>query len=165
MATGKMILYLNKTDGVTKPPVVAGQAKLTLRNLSNLFLAMIGVGQPKGTIRLGYDAAQASGTVTLSSASGTVTAVVNGITSSVTAGGGDTASAAALVLKINAGGDTPNALVSKQVTATSSGAVITITAIQAGDSGNAITLTSSGATASGARLTGGTQTTETYTFP
>jgi phage tail sheath gpL-like len=162
-----MILYLNKTDGVTKPPVVAGQAKLTLRNLSNLFLGMIGVGQPKGTIRLGYDAVQASGTVTLSSASGDVTATINGVVSTVTWASSDTNTASLLAAKINAGGDTPNALVTKHVTATSALGVVTITAIQAGDSGNAITLDAggTGATKSGTKLTGGTQTTETYTFP
>lgn len=108
---------------------------------------------------LGTD--EASGTLTLSSASGAVGGTINGVSVTVTASGGDTATATALAEAINASG---NALVNEHVSATSAAGVVTLTAKTAGPGGNAVTLAASGTgvTASGARLTGGTST--SYTF-
>lgn len=73
----------------------------------------------------------------------------------------NTAAATAMAAAINA---ESTALVADNVTATSSGAVVTITAVQPGTTGNSITLAVSGGglSRSGARLTGGTAT--SYTF-
>lgn len=78
-------------------------------------------------------------------------------------GGTDTETATALKTAINA---STTALISGQVIATSSGAVVTLTAVTPGTTGNMITLASSGATltVTGARLTGGSDTTITHTF-
>lgn len=102
----------------------------------------------------GTEAAFASGTLTLSSASGTVGGVINGVTVTVAASGGDAATATAIAAAINA---STNALVKGMVTASAASAVVTVRAFQPGKLGNATTLAASGTgvTASGARLTGG----------
>lgn len=102
----------------------------------------------------GTSAAYASGTVTISSGTGSITATINGVAIAVTWGTSDTATATALAAAINA---STNALVKGLVTATSAAGVVTVKAFQPGKLGNAITLAASGtgATASGARLTGG----------
>jgi hypothetical protein len=74
----------------------------------------------------------ASGTLTLSTASGTVGGIINGVTITVTAAGGDTATAALIAAAITASG---NALVAGGVTATSNGAVVTVTAARGGNYG------------------------------
>lgn len=111
----------------------------------------------------GFDVAQtqATGTLTISSGSGTVGGTINGVSVTVTWGTSDTATATALAAAINA---SANALVNKHVTATSSAGVVTLTAALPGNSGNAVTLAASGTgvTASGARLTGGAA--DTFTF-
>lgn len=101
------------------------------------------------------DPAAASGTVTIASGTGSIAAVINGVSVAVTWATSDTATATALAAAINA---STNALVQYLVSATSSAGVVTITALQKGITGNCITLaaTGTGATASGARLTGGT---------
>lgn len=102
-----------------------------------------------------YEGAQATGTVTLASASGAITITINGVeAASETWATSDTATAAALVVDIAASTDP---LVRGHVTATSSAGVVTITAVRGGHLGNAITLAAAGTgvTASGARLTGG----------
>jgi phage tail sheath gpL-like len=108
------------------------------------------------------DAVAASGTVTISSGAGSIAAVVNGLSTAVTWGTSDTATAAALAAAVVAN---PNALVNQHVTATSNLGVVTITAKNPGVTGSAITLaaTGTGATASGARLTGGTDATGSST--
>lgn len=102
----------------------------------------------------GTSAAYASGTVTIASGSGSITATINGVGISVTWATSDTATAAALAAAINA---SVNALVQPFVSATSALGVVTITAKNLGVQGNTVTLAASGtgATASGARLTGG----------
>lgn len=102
----------------------------------------------------GESATAASGTVTLSSSSGTVGATINGVSVTTAFDTSDTVTATALAAAINA---STNALVQYLVTASSSAGVVTITATQKNRLGNAITLaaTGTGATASGARLTGG----------
>ncbi len=107
----------------------------------------------------------ASGTYTLSSSSGVITATINGValaTSSLS--GTDTENAAALAVVINASSD---ALVSGLVTATSALGVVTVTAARKTKFGNAITTAASGTgnTANQARLTlGSFGTTTSYTF-
>lgn len=102
----------------------------------------------------GTAAAQASGTLTISSGSGTVGGSINGVAITVTWGTSDTATAAALAAAINA---STNALVKGIVTAKAASGVVTITSVDATKTANAITLAASGTgvTASGARLTGG----------
>lgn len=78
-------------------------------------------------------------TLTLSGASGSVGGVINGTTVTATAAGGDTASAALVAAAINA-----NATVNKLVSATSAGAVVTVTANVPGVQGSAISFAASG---------------------
>lgn len=103
----------------------------------------------------GATAAAASGTVTLATASGAVGAIINGVTVTATWATSDANSASLIAAAINA---STNALVQHHVTASASGAVVTITSAKKGIGGNTITLAASGTgvTASGARLTGGT---------
>lgn len=105
-------------------------------------------------VSVGQGAVRATGTLTLSTASGVVGGSINGVASTVTASGGDTATAAALAAAINAN---VSPLVAGIVTASSVGPVVTVTAVEYGKTGNAVTLSAAGTgvTASGARLTGG----------
>lgn len=146
-------------------PIATGASQQTARQISSLFNAA-----PQGvigamTVRTGNAAVAATGTVTYESATGTLTTTINGVGVTADAGVDDTASAVAMAAAINASG---NALVNKHVTATSAAGVVTITAIVPGYAGNAVTLAASAgggtATASGARLTGGTETVETFSF-
>jgi phage tail sheath gpL-like len=136
------------------PPASEGRKAMSL--LSGALDAISGGELPASvTVQVGGTAAaQASGTLTLSSASGAVGGVINGVTITATAAGGDTATAALIAAAINA---SANALVAGIVTATASGAVVTIRSVDATKAANAITLVASGTgvTASGARLTGG----------
>lgn len=130
------------------------------------FVTGVAEGRMKATtvtlVQDNNDAVAASGTVTISSGSGSIAAVINGVSTAVTWGTSDTATAAALAAAINA---SANALVNGHVTATSALGVVTITAINPGVTGNAITLsaTGTGATASGARLTSGAAATGSTT--
>lgn len=132
---------------------------------NSVTLAASGTGATAGAARLAggtvtqNTGAQATGTVTLSSGSGTETAIINGVSVAITWATSDTVSAALLAAAINSSTDP---LVSGQVTATSSAGVVTLTAVHGGISGNTITLsaTGTGATASGARLTGGAVATQ-----
>lgn len=142
---------------------VPAQAKLTshkrrtLEELAMHFEALAG-GTRQGSVSIltnGGTGVAASGTITMATSSGTVGAVINGVTVSVTWATSDTASSAALAAAINA---SVNPLVQPFVSATSALGVTTITAKTKGTAGNAITLAATGTnvTASGARLTGGT---------
>ncbi len=131
--------------------------KDALEIIRNYMNGAIGGNKRVNSIRVfadGTDNVYASGTVTISSGSGTITATINGVGTSVTWGTSDTATATALAAAINAA---TNDLVEFHVSASSSAGVVTITAKAPGQWGNAITLaaTGTGATASGARLTGG----------
>jgi phage tail sheath gpL-like len=105
-------------------------------------------------IRDGGNSVAASGTVTASGASGSVSVLVNGVTFSTTASGGDAATMATLAAAITASADP---LVAPFVTASAALGVLTVTAKTKGAAGNTITLGASGTglTASGNRLTGG----------
>ena len=98
----------------------------------------------------------AAGTFTVATGSGTITAVINGVSIAKTATGVDATDAAAMAAAINA---STNALVAPLVSATSALGVVTVTAKGSafGVSGNAITTTATGTgfTAQQARLTGG----------
>jgi phage tail sheath gpL-like len=133
------------------------------------FLAGVAQGRYKtSAVTLVQDlnnAVAASGTVTLSTSSGTVGSTINGVSVTVAFSTSDTVTAGLLRDAINA---SVNALVAGHVTASANLGVVTITAANAGITGNAITLaaTGTGATASGARLNGGTAATgsSTVTF-
>jgi phage tail sheath gpL-like len=98
------------------------------------------------------DAVLASGTLTISSGSGSVGGTIGGTAKTVTWATSDTASAAALVTAINA-----DTTINKLVIATSAAGVVTLTALVPGAVGNKITLVASGTgvTASGATLASG----------
>lgn len=165
MATA--LTELRITNNSTNPIVVPGAKGPTVQALINAFRSFLAGPPSTVSMQVGYNAVSATGTVTIESGSGSIVATINGVASTVTWGTSDTATAVLLAAKINAGGDTPNNLVSKQVSATSALGVVTITSKIPGFAGNAVTLAASGtgATASGARLTGGTETQETLTFP
>lgn len=122
------------------------------REVAKLIEAL-GVGAFTGSLDVQNAPAFASGTLTLSSASGAVGGTIGGTLVTVTASGGDTATATALAAAINA-----DATVKTFVTATSAAGVVTLTAISPGTMGNSMSLVASGtgSSASGARLTGGT---------
>lgn len=126
------------------------------------FLEALSSGKVVGSISYlvdGGGGVAATGTVTFSSASGTVGATINGVAVTVTASGGDTATAAAFAAAVN---NSANPLVNLNVTATSVAGVATLTSRRQDASGNQTTLaaTGTGVTVSGARLTGGTNPTD-----
>lgn len=126
------------------------------------YFGKVASGMRSHRVRVGVNAAKATGTFTLNTVIATDAVVINGTTFTCVASGAtgnqfdvgadDTETAANLVTAINASGDVENI-----VTATSAAAVVTISAAFPGYLGNAITIVSNDATitASGARLTGG----------
>lgn len=145
---------------------LAHDRRLCLQRIANHIEALQG-GTRQGTVTYivdGGSGVAASGTITIASGSGSIAAIINGVTISVTWATSDTNTAALLATAINA---SANALVAPFVGATSALGVVTITADNKGVQGNTITLAASGtgATASGARLTGGVNaTTNTVTI-
>lgn len=143
-------------------PIVSGSKVRSIGQLINFLRGCIG-GARRGAVTLKFfnDLVAASGTLTLATSSGVVGGVINGVTITDTWATSDTNSAALIAAAINA---STNALVLGHVTASSSGAVVTVTAVRKGKVGNTVTLVSSGTnvTASGARLTGGTETAITF---
>jgi hypothetical protein len=141
-----------------------GTSSMRAREAFKRFLAFLGgilSGSYPGASGFEVAQTQATGTITLSSASGNLTATINGVaTGNVAFATSDANTASLLAAAINA---LSSALVTNHITAAASGAVVTVTAKHPGHPGNAITLACSGtgATASGARLTGGTSTTYT----
>lgn len=137
----------------------AGDAWAYCREIGSYFEgAAVGNKNINITVQL---AVQATGTVTFSSIAAGDTVVIGGVTftgsntpsgtSQFLTGTTDTASAASLASVIG-----QNTTANKLVTAVSSGAVTTLTAVQPGTSGNFITLTiSAHGSVSGATLTGG----------
>lgn len=85
------------------------------------------------------DAVRAAGTLTLSSGSGAVGGVINGTTVTDTWASSDANSAGLIAAAINA-----NTTVNKFVSASASGAVVTVIAHEPGKSGSAITFAASG---------------------
>ena len=135
-------------------------ARNVARRLETLLAGCAGGAYDGAT---GFDVAQtqATGTLTISSGSGTVGGTINGVSVTVAYTTTDAAAATALAAAINA---SSNALVNKHVTASASAGVVTLTAVLPGNAGNAVTLAASGTgvTASGARLTGGAA--DSFTF-
>ncbi len=146
----------------------------TLVSLANYLRGLLAGGSTSLTsalaststsIRCDVNPVAATGTITLSTSSGAIAAVINGVTITSTLSSGDTLNAAALAAAINASTD---ALVVGLVTATSAAAgadaIVTITALP-GKMGNAVTTaaTGTGATADQVRLTGGTDGTAQVT--
>lgn len=130
----------------------ANQGKGRVTREIEKIISSLAVGSHTGSIDVQSAPTYASGTLTLSTASGTVGGTIGGKAVTVTASGGDTATAAAIAAAINA-----DTTANQYVTATSAGAVVTVQAIVPGTVGNGITLTASGTgvTASGTRLAGG----------
>lgn len=135
------------------------ESKQFLARLTNLLAGFMGGQYSVATARVSQTAA--TGTLTLSTASGTVGGVINGVTITVTYATSDANTASLIAAAINA---STNPLVQGLVSASAASGVVTITSLVAGTAGNMTTLAASGTgvTASGARLTGGLTT--TYTF-
>lgn len=151
--------------------VVSNKPEVTLENLCEFFASLkpgakslTTGGVPNTTaVRCDVDPVAATGTYTLSSSSGVLTATINGVALATgSLAGTDTENAVVLAALINA---STNALVSGLVTASSALGVVTVTAALPGKAGNAVTIVAAGTgnTASGARLTGGTDGTAQVT--
>ncbi len=158
------ILTLRLNTGRLASPISADRQS-TADSLLNMIRHLIAGGLDNQTMRCDVTPLNASGTVTLSSSSGVITATVNGVAlATASLSGTDTENAAALAVVINA---SSNALVTGIVTATSALGVVTITSVVKGKTANAITLAASGtgATANVSRLAGGSDGTVTsFTF-
>lgn len=158
----KYVVNVSGADG--DDPVKSTQKRENLLAIARQLRAVASGHKPViYTIDVRDAAVSASGTVTISSGSGTVSITINGVAFSRTWATSDTATATAFVTDINA---STNALVQNIVTASSAAGVVTITAIVAGVTGNCITLAAAGTgmTASGARLTSGAETRVNMTF-
>ncbi len=158
----KYVVNVSGADG--DDPVKSTQKRENLLAIARQLRAVASGHKPViYTIDVRDAAVAATGTVTLSGGSGTITATINGVAIAITWATSDTNSAALLTAAINA---STNALVQNIVTATSAAGVVTITAVVPGVVGNCVTLAASGtgATASGARLTGGTETRVNMSF-
>src|SRR5512133_2511694 len=138
-------------EGLSKAAAQPREVALTLARFFDRIACGIDAADVSITLN-GTVGAQATGTLTMASSSGTVGGTIAGTAVTVTWATSDTLSAAALATAINA-----NATVNKLVRATSALGVVTLTALAAGIVGNQITLVASGTnvTASGAKLTGG----------
>lgn len=157
MAKGRTVVeIIHPQDDITLPTGNSrGRILAIVNNKLGAFVA--GLFRTTSSVLVGQGGARATGTLTFSSASGTVGGSINGVAITVTAAGGDAATAALWVAAVNA---SVNPLVQGVVTASNVLGVATVTAGY-GATGNAITLaaTGTGVTASGARLTGGTSAT------
>ncbi len=169
-------LVLRYTPASTSPlvtgnlgVVVANKPTTTAENLNRLFRGLLGgapslssAGVPNSTaLRCDVNPVAATGTFTAATSSGTITAIINGVSIAVSATGVDADDAALVAAAINA---STNALVTGLVTATSALGVVTVSAL-AGKMGNAVTTTATGTnfTAAQARLIGGTDGTTQVT--
>jgi len=151
------LIKFNHNQDLSKPLDKAASLRRPFMVALGDVVAGMAAGIYTGTVQASYSeksGVKASGTVTISSGSGTITATINGVAIAITWATSDNNSASLLAAAINA---SVNALVSGIVTASASTNVVTITAVEKAVCGNAITLAASGtgATASGARLTGG----------
>lgn len=167
----RYLLSVTDAGGITLP---YSSKRGVLREIGH-HLKAIAAGARGGsnTVRLSTAGVQATGTFTTVSAVATDAITVNGVTFTAVASGAtgnqfniganDAATATNIAAAINA---SATDLVSKHVTASAASNVVTITAVLPGHAGNAVTITSAVATitASGARLTGGTETTTSYTY-
>lgn len=155
MATGATLLLINHPQEDILPPSTSSKARnlrAVLGYMDGWVAGFRGLGSHSVTL---VQNGQATGTVTVGAASGTVGATINGVSVTVTYATSASATATALAAAINA---SANALVNQHVTASASSGVVTLTSKFPGHAGNAVTLAASGTgmTASGARLSGGT---------
>lgn len=163
MATLNITLKVNSADA--SQYTESNSPQKCLLNASKL-LAALASGSVVGNAyvqRSSSDPVAASGTFTIASAVATDAITIGTVTLTASStpgadeweidGSGNAADAASLAAAINA-----HATLSKVVVASSSGAVVTVTALQRGLVGNQIPISSADATitASGAFLTGGT---------
>jgi phage tail sheath gpL-like len=158
----KYVVNVSGADG--DDPIISTQKRENLLAIARQLRAVASGHKPViYNIDVRDAAVLATGTVTLSGGSGTITATINGVAIAITWATSDTNSAALLAAAINASTD---ALVQNIVTATSAAGVVTVSAVVPGVVGNCVTLAASGtgATASGARLTGGTETRVNMSF-
>lgn len=156
-------------------PLTSGKPRDSLLKLAKTLLALASGHRPGSTtITVRNTGVAATGTVTCAAAAAADTVTINGVAFTAVAGaaganqfsidGTDTADAAALAAAINA---SSTAGISGIVSATSDGAVVTVSCMVPGKVGNAITLaSSSGVTlaVSGAKLTGGSESRFTYSL-
>ena len=142
-----------------KGSLTSQEPKQFLIHFTNLIAGFMGGLFSATAARVSQTAA--TGTLTLSSASGTVGGSINGVSVTVAFATSDTNTATLLAAAINA---STNPLIQGLVSASASLGVVTLTSLVAGTPGNMTTIAASGTgvTASGARLTGGTSV--TYTF-
>lgn len=161
MATYGTVIKLthgNKTSQLlSNLPSQSEEGRTIALRLSEFLVRAASGALPGVTLHVGREGTsmtKASGTITLSSASGTLTATINGVAITSSGAGTDTADATAMAAAINASTDD---LVMGIVRASSSGAVVTITAVTPGKIGNSITTAGSGTgvTCDQTRLTGG----------
>ena len=158
MAKGRTVLEFIWPDDDFTLPTGTGAGRILNLFVNAIASFMGGAKSRTASVLVGQGGARATGTLTFSSASGTVGGSINGVSITVTAAGGDTNTAALWVAAVAA---STNPLVQGVVTASNVAGVATVQAVQYGATGNAITLaaTGTGVTASGARLTGGTSAT------
>lgn len=137
------------------PTAFADKRKM-LRSWVRYLLAIIGgyKNASVATCMAEASGVAASGTYTVSSGSGTLTAIVNGQPIAVTWATSDTNSAALMAAAMNASATAVHAGI---ISATSALGVVTISATEKSKLGNAITTTATGTgfSAGQARLTGG----------
>lgn len=155
--------------------MVSGAPRASLRRLINFLIRLKAGGLPSATtLSVRNTGVKATGTVTCASIADSDTVTINGIAFTAQDAspganeflqtGDDTADAAALAAAINA---STTAGIVGIVTATSSGAVVTVSAAVPGKIGNAITLASSNGTraaVSAARLSGGSESAFTFSL-
>lgn len=158
----KYLLYVSDS-GDRAQPVVSGAKRESAVRLADMFKAAASGSTNGMTLVARNSAVAASRTITLSSASGDISAVINGVTITVTYATSDANTASLLAAAINASSD---ALVANHVTASAAAGVVTVTAVLPGRTGNTITIaaTGTGATAAGARLTGGSDSIVSTTY-
>lgn len=167
-----------KTFGRTCGSTLGSPFGLASRNvaIANAFRSVGSFFESVGMGTRGYNGylvrggVQATGTVTFSSIAAADTVTINGVVFTASASpstnvqflvtGGDTLAAAALAAKVNAA-TAPNKVLNT-VSATSSGAIITLSFLETGQIGNLGTLAiSAHGSVSGANFTGGTDGTTT----
>lgn len=177
MATYSNYLFRVSTAG--KSPLVSGDKRLTLRNIINLFTALI-TGQRAGggnaSVVVEAAAVAASASITFASVANNDTLTIGGnvFTAKTSGPSGDqflvgvsnTADAAAAAAVINA---SATAGVDGAVTATAALGVLTITSQVAGKVGNAVSIATSNGTrlaitGSASRLASGAATRATFAF-
>lgn len=153
--------YIFHVSAAGPNPVVSGDKRLTLRNILNLFGAILN-GQRAGggnlSVQAEHTGVAATGTITLASCAAGTVLEVNGVPFTALSGtatvannefdisGTDTEDAAALAAAIN---NSTTAGISGVITATSALGVVTITNSRKGPGGNALTIKTLGVVATG----------------